>query len=226
MSIAENISRIQERIAAACRRAGRETCSVTLVAVTKTFPAECVREALVCGITDIGESRIQEAQRKFLALDGALTGVRRHLIGHLQSNKAGKAVELFDLIQSIDSIAIAGEVDRQAEKRGKVQDCLIEVKVSGEEAKFGIAPAEVDGLLAGMEQLAHVRVRGIMAMAPYFDDPEAARPYFRKARELFDRLHSSHDLETLSLGMSHDFETAIEEGATMVRICTALFGTR
>lgn len=223
----ERIRKIRERIIQASQRSGGG--AVTLIAVTKTFPASAVKEALSAGITDIGESRIQEAQSKFLELGDAAQGITKHLIGHLQTNKAKKAVELFDLIQSVDSLYLAEEIDKQANKLGKTQECLLEVKVSGEDAKFGCAPQDAEAFLEQSRNLSHVRFRGVMTIAPYFDTPEQARPYFRAAREIFERLKANNCFSgepVLSMGMSNDFEVAVEEGATMVRVGTAIFGER
>jgi len=227
--IEQKIAEIRGRIACAAERSGRSPAGITLVAVTKTFPVENVREALTAGIKDIGESRIQEAQPKFEQLGGALERVRKHLIGHLQTNKAKKAVELCDMIQSVDSLRLAQEINKHAAASAKVRDCLLEVKVSGEETKFGLSPEEIRGVAAQVGELSSIRVCGLMAMAPYFDDPEQARPYFRHAKEIFNKLSSSFDpsqFTVLSMGMSNDFEVAIEEGSTLVRIGTAIFGER
>jgi pyridoxal phosphate enzyme (YggS family) len=228
--IKDKIEQIRERIAQAAQRRCANTTDVTLIAVTKTFPGELAAEAISAGVKDIGESRIQEAQAKFETLGVHLTGVRRHLIGHLQTNKAKKAVELFDLIQSVDSWRLAAEIDRQAAKLNKVQDCLVEIKVSDEATKFGLQPAELPALVRQAEtQLHHVRIRGLMTMAPYSDDPELARPFFRRAKAAFDGVRSSGEFPwftILSMGMSNDFEVAVEEGATIVRVGTAIFGER
>jgi pyridoxal phosphate enzyme (YggS family) len=225
MSFEDNLRGIRERMTAACARAGRPAGDVTLVAVTKTFPVDAISSALGAGLCDIAESRIQEAQTKFSALFQPLAGVRKHLIGHLQTNKAKKAVELFDVIQSLDSYRLAAELDRQARQRGKVIDCLLEVKVSPEATKAGLNPDEVETLLGQIRPLSGIRVTGLMTMAPYLDDVQQTRPYFARARALFEKLQSQ-GLTTLSMGMSGDFEIAIEEGATMIRIGSALFGTR
>jgi pyridoxal phosphate enzyme (YggS family) len=225
MTIKDNLTSIQQRIAEAASRRER-SAEIMLVAVTKTVPAEKVREALALGIRDIGESRIQEAQVKFPELGDTLINVRRHLIGHLQTNKVKKAVELFDIIQSLDSMRLAVEIDQQAAKQGKVQHCLLEVKVSEEETKFGLKPVEALAFASQVATLKNIKVTGLMAMAPYFPEPEQVRSYFRKARELFDQIKDArlfNDFTVLSMGMSGDFDVAIEEGATMVRIGSALF---
>jgi pyridoxal phosphate enzyme (YggS family) len=193
--------------------------------VTKTFPAENISECLRAGIKDIGESRIQEAEGKFKQVEG-IGVVKKHLIGHLQTNKAKKAVELFDVIQSLDSERLAVEINKAALAAGKVQDCLLEIKVSEEESKFGIAPEGLRELAESAAALKNIRILGIMGMAPFFENPEQARPYFAKLRKIFDEARAELKLpgfETLSMGMSHDFEIAVEEGSTMVRIGTAIF---
>jgi PLP dependent protein len=198
---------------------------ITVIAVTKTVPAPAVMECIQAGIKDIGENRVQEAEGKFSQVEG-LGLVRKHLIGHLQTNKAKKAVELFDLIQSIDSERLAAEINKQAEKTGKVQDCLLEIKVSEEESKFGVVPGEAGLLTESVKKFGNIRLRGIMGMAPYFDKPENARPYFAELKKIFEQLKQGSALpafDTLSMGMSNDFEIAVEEGATMLRIGTAIF---
>ncbi len=226
--IYDSITAVREKIGRAARSRGRRETDVTLLVVTKTVPAERVAEALACDVHDVGESRIQEAGPKFLQLGERLGGVRRHLIGHLQTNKAGKAVELFDIIQSLDSIRLARELDRQAAKRGKVQECLLEIKVSPEESKCGIAPEEAGALLRECRALRNIRILGIMAMAPYSEDPERSRPFFRRAREVFEELKvlAGPEFSQMSMGMSHDFDIALQEGATMVRIGSGIFGER
>jgi len=222
----DNIAIVLERIAGACKKKGIEPGSVTLVAVTKTVDAESVREAISLGIKDIGESRVQEAQSKFEQLSDTLSVITKHMIGHLQSNKAKKAVELFDLIQSVDTLELAGEINNASLQKGKVQDVLLEIKVSDEATKFGLSPEEAKNFMADAEVLRNIRVRGLMAMAPYFEDPAKARPYFRKAREIFDGIRSVNKYAyfgVLSMGMSNDFEVAVEEGATMVRVGSAIF---
>lgn len=222
----DNLTVVLQKIAGAAGKKGIKPGSITLVAVTKTIDAEIVSQALDLGVKDIGESRIQEAAAKFEALSGSLTGVRKHLIGHLQSNKAKKAVELFDLIQSVDTIELAKEINKFALQNGKVQDCLLEIKVSPEDSKFGFSPDNAAGFMADAEKLSNVRVCGIMAMAPYFEDVEKSRPFFKKAKETFEAIRSLNKypfFSILSMGMSNDFVTAIEEGATMVRVGSAIF---
>jgi len=219
--IEEKIKSIKERIVVACGHSNIEPAGITVVGVTKMVNVKNIEAALKAGIKNIGESRIQEASAKFPLIE--LSGIRKHLIGHLQTNKVKKAVELFDVIQSLDRTELAREIDRHAKSLGKVQECLIEVKVSPEETKFGLAPEDAEGFISSVALLKNIKVNGIMAMAPYFDDTELARPYFKKAKQIFDSLRSRAGISVLSMGMSGDFEVAIEEGANMVRIGTAIF---
>lgn len=222
---AERLDAILERIAAAATRAGRNPSEVQLVAVSKTFPADDVRAVWEAGQTAFGENRVQEAEAKIPQLPGAL---RWHLIGHLQRNKVRRALPLFEMIQGVDTVDLAQAIDRIAAELGLFPRVLLEVNVAGEASKFGFAPAalerEIDSLLA----LPRVQVEGLMTIAPYAEDPEQARPHFRALRELRDRLAArcGVPLGTLSMGMSGDFEVAVEEGATIVRVGTAIFGGR
>jgi len=218
-----NLDDVRGRMAAACQRAGRRVDEVLLVAVTKTVGAEIIRELAALGVTDIGESRVQDAEHKRDALGGKL-GLRWHLIGHLQTNKVRLALHVFDRIHSVDSQHLAAEIDRRAEA-GLTIPVLIEVNTSGEETKFGVAPDAVLALIESLRPLAHVRVEGLMTMAPFAEDREAARPFFARLRDLAEkaRAATSLPLPHLSMGMTQDFEVAIEEGATMVRVGTALF---
>ncbi len=231
VSIAENIARIQERIAQAARRAGRDPAEITLMAVSKTFPAEAVREAYIAGISVFGENRVQEFSGKSWDLHD-LRGAAWHLIGHLQTNKAAKAAELFTAIDSLDSVKLAEKLDATAERMRKTLPVLIEINVGGEEAKSGIDPesAELENILIVAPQWKNLTIRGLMTVPPYTDDPYAARPYFRQLREIRHKLTARHlpavAFDTLSMGMSHDFEVAIEEGSTCVRVGTAIFGER
>lgn len=217
MPMEANLESVRRRIAAACGRSGREASAVRLVAVTKNQPASSLPALCRLGVGDIAENRVQEALAKRGAL--AQLPVRWHMIGHLQTNKAREAVRLFDLIHSVDSIRLAGEIDAQAQRIGKLQDVLLEVHLSGEESKFGIPPAEVAAVLEDIRRLEHLRVTGLMGMAPQVRDAQQARPYFRRLRRLCDELK----LQECSMGMSDDFEVAVEEGATLVRIGRALF---
>ena len=225
----ERISKVYKRIAHAAMRAGRDPGDVKLIAVTKTVSIEQIREAIDAGLRTFGENRVQEAQKKVScdSLRVANGRIKWHRIGHLQKNKAKYAVQLFDLIHSVDSEELAREINRNAEKVGKVQDVLVEVKLSHEETKHGVSRRGLPGLLRTIKDLNHLNLRGLMTVPPFFDDPKEARPYFRELRELRDRAAAEgFDLPELSMGMSGDFETAIEEGATMVRVGTAIFGER
>jgi pyridoxal phosphate enzyme (YggS family) len=203
--------------------------AVELIAVTKTFPYWCVLEALKCGIKHIGESKIKEALPKFEQLGLSLDGIMKHFIGHLQSNKAKKAVENFDLIHSLDSVSLAGDISRYAANRGKLQNCLIEVKVSQEITKTGINPNDVEDFYEQCLSIPNILIKGLMFIAPYSDNPENSRPYFKQAYNLFEKIRKSSGsskFDILSMGMSDDYKIAIEEGATMVRIGSAIFGKR
>ena len=222
----ERLEAVEERIARAAARAGRRREDVTLLAVTKKFPAATIAAAAGLGIRDFGENYVQEFEGKREALAG-LTGVRFHLIGHLQANKARKAVELFDVVQTVDSARLADRLNQAASERlGEAAstplDVMIEVKLSPEEAKAGVSPEDLPQLIEAVHGCADLRLRGLMTMPPWSDDAEPSRPYFRRLRELA----AKHALPGLSMGMSHDFEVAIEEGATLIRVGTALFGPR
>ncbi|MGC2112318.1 MAG: YggS family pyridoxal phosphate-dependent enzyme [Candidatus Korobacteraceae bacterium] len=231
MSIASNLSAIHERIAQAATRTGRNPEDVALMAVTKTFPAQRIIEAYDAGHRLFGENRVQEFGEKVSALVN-LRGAEFHMIGHLQSNKTGKAADIFDAIDSVDSSKLAARLNTSAEELGKTLDVLIEINVGGEEAKSGIGPEspELEQILAGAPDWQHLHIRGLMTVPPFTDDPEGARPYFRRLRELRDSLAARNlpavELSELSMGMSHDFEVAIEEGSTCVRVGTAIFGDR
>ena len=222
--ICDNIKIILDKIEHVKNNANRRD-AVKLVVVTKTVSADKVKEAIGCGVTSIGENRVQEAEQKFSELS-EFKNVEKHLIGHLQTNKAKKAVELFDLIQSVDSIHLLTELDKRSQIIGKTQNCLVEIKVSEEETKYGLNPNDLGNLLEKAKEFKNVRILGMMAIAPYFDDPELSRPYFRKAYKYYSQYASDHSLSYLSMGMTHDFEIAIEEGSNMVRIGTAIFGAR
>ena len=219
--ISRNLAAVRARLEAACRKSGRSAGDITLIAVTKTVEAARILEALDGGATDIGESRVQEAQDKFQALAGR--AVRRHFIGRLQRNKVNRAVEIFDCIQSADSLRLLEAIDRRAGELGKTQDCLVEVKISQEPTKSGLPPEELGALLERAKDLKNIRIPGLMCIPPFFEDPEGARPYFARARELAKRHFQA---PVLSMGMSHDFEIAVEEGSTMIRVGTAIFGER
>jgi pyridoxal phosphate enzyme (YggS family) len=231
MSIAENLARVRARIDAAARRVGREAEDVALMAVSKTFPAEPIREAYGAGLRLFGENRVQEFGEKMDSLRD-LHDAAWHLIGHLQTNKAAKAVELFAAVDSVDSLRLAQKLNTSAQQFGKKLEVLIEINVGGEAAKSGVAPdsRELEQLLSAARELEHLEFRGLMTVPPFVDDPQQARPYFRKLRELRDRIAARRlpavDMNALSMGMSHDFEIAIEEGSTCVRLGTAIFGER
>ena len=231
MSIAENLAWVRERIDAAALRAGRRPEDTALMAVSKTFPAERIREAYDTGLRLFGENRVQEFAGKIDLLRD-LHDAEWHLIGHLQTNKAAKAVELFAAVDSVDSLRLAQKLSASAQQLGKKFNVLIEINVGGEAAKNGILPEsrELDELLLAAPQLTHLEFRGLMTIPPFTDDPRQARPYFRKLRELRDLVASRRlpqiSMNALSMGMSHDFEVAIEEGSTCVRVGTAIFGQR
>ncbi len=210
-------------------RAGRRPEEIRLVAVTKTVGLAAIRDAVDAGLRVFGENRVQEAQKKISGLKSEFSGskIEWHLIGHLQRNKARYAVRLFDLIHSLDSEALALELAQEAEKAGKVQRVLIQVKLSEEETKSGITEEELGRLADKVAMLRNLKLEGLMTVPPFFDDPQLARPYFRRLRELRDELRNKgFQLPELSMGMSNDFEVAIEEGATLVRVGTAIFGER
>jgi len=214
--IRDNIESIRERIARAAARAGRAGDDVQLIAVTKTVPPEGIEEALAAGVTLFGESKVQEARAKIPVVSGR---ARWHMIGHLQSNKARDAVAMFEAIHSVDSVKLASELNKCADNDGKTQAVLLEINVSGEASKFGLKSDDVEAALAQINAMPRLEVQGLMTIPPAGKD---ARPFFRQLRELRDRL----GLRELSMGMSYDFEVAIEEGATMVRIGSAIFGER
>jgi pyridoxal phosphate enzyme (YggS family) len=231
MSIPENIAAIQERIAVAARRTGRRPEDVALMAVSKTHPPERIREAYAAGLRLFGENRVQEFAGKAAAV-AELTGTEWHMIGYLQTNKAGKAAELFAAVDSVDSVKLAERLDASAHSSGKKVSVLIEINVGGETAKTGIASdsRELEELLLASARLEALDFRGLMTVPPFTDDPEEARPYLRKLRELREAIAARKlpaiGMDVLSMGMSHDFEIAIEEGSTCVRVGTAIFGER
>ncbi|AKL97540.1 YggS family pyridoxal phosphate-dependent enzyme [Endomicrobium proavitum] len=222
--ISENINFIRKSIDAASSVYGQ---NVELIAVTKTFPYTDVSQALKCSIKHIGESKIQEAIPKFAALNGELNGIWKHFIGHLQSNKAKKAVENFDLIHSLDSLSLAQDINRHAQNINKVQNCLIEVKVSKEDTKTGVRPDDVESFYNSCKNLSNVSIKGLMVITPLGSTPEESRNYFRSIHSLFKKLQFDNaNFGILSMGMSDDYITAVEEGATMVRVGSAIFGKR
>ncbi|HEY2092116.1 MAG TPA: YggS family pyridoxal phosphate-dependent enzyme [Thermoanaerobaculia bacterium] len=214
--IRANLGVVDARVEAACARAGRKREEVTLVAVSKTFPAEAVTNAIAAGATHVGENKVQEAREKKPLVDG---NARWHLIGHLQSNKAKDAVRIFDVIETVDSVELAGKIAKAAIAAGKRQEILLQVNIGREEQKSGAAPNDVPALAAEMAAIDGVNLRGLMAIPPLDDD---VRPHFRALRELQQRI----GVAELSMGMSEDFEIAIEEGSTIVRVGRAIFGAR
>lgn len=225
MDIAENLNSIQQRIAVACQRAGRDVASVSLLAVSKTHPPESIRTAVECGQLLFGENKIQEAKAKIPLCPGK---ARWQFIGHLQSNKVRDAVELFEMIQGVDSLSIAKEISKRAEQAAKTMPVLLEVNVAGEGSKFGYAPERLLAELNELNALPRIEIHGLMAIPPYAPLAEKARPYFKRLRELQVECEQilGAPLPQLSMGMSGDFEVAIEEGSTLVRVGTALFGER
>ena len=231
MSIAENIAGVRERIAAAARRAGRSPEEITLMGVSKTFPVESIREAYQAGLRIFGENRVQEFAGKAAALRD-LREAEWHLIGHLQTNKAAKAAELFDAVDSLDSVRMAEKLNASAKSAAKTISVLIEINVGGEQAKSGLAPRsdELEQILQGAPRWGNLKIRGLMTVPPYTEDPQGARPYFQELRKIRDSIAARKlphiSTEILSMGMSHDFEVAIEERSTVVRLGTAIFGER
>jgi len=225
--IEDSIREIREKIAEAALRSGREPSEVRLMAVTKTVDDDRIREAIDAGVDIMGENYIQEAKRKIEKMDAE---VKWHMIGHLQSNKAKYAVRLFDMVHSVDRMALAVELDKRSAVAGCVTDILVEVNVSGEESKNGISPNEAPDLIRQISLLDNLSIRGLMTMPPWFDDPEDARPFFVALRELRDKIIAEDikgvEIRELSMGMSGDYVVAIEEGSTIVRLGTAIFGAR
>lgn len=223
----DQLAGVRRRIQQACQRCARDPQSVRLIGVTKGVSLEIIREAVSLGLTELGENRVQETRQKQMAL-GSEFWARWHLIGHLQRNKAKDAVELFDVIHSVDSLAVAEAIERHAAIRSRRIDVLIQVNVSEEVTKFGCKPDDAPALAKAIGQLPQLALTGLMTLAPFSDDPEQARPHFRRLRELRDELQQQLiDAPLfLSMGMSQDFEVAIEEGADLVRVGTAIFGAR
>lgn len=223
--IAEKLAQVRRRVALAAARAGRDPAAVRLVAVSKTHPADSVAEAAADAQTIFGESRVQEAREK---IPSCPPGLEWHFIGHLQKNKVRQALPLFHLFHSVDTEALARTMDRVSAETGTETAVLLEVNVSGEATKHGFTPDALRTLFPALAALARLRLRGLMTMAPYSENPESARPFFRALRELRDELSAAHGLPLpeLSMGMSGDFEQAVEEGATLVRVGTFIFGER
>lgn len=227
MDITENIRAVKGRIEQACERTGRDPDGITLVAVSKTFPAERIIEAAECGITDIGENRVQDAYDKYRVVSDR---VRWHFIGHLQTNKVKKVLEFADLIHSVDSRHLAEEIDRRAQAIGKTAEVLVEVNTTGEESKFGVGPDEAVEFVKGLSDLRNIRITGLMTIGIFSYNPEDARECYVRLRGLRDELTEcdlpNGEMKYLSMGMSNDFEVAIEEGANIIRVGTAIFGQR
>jgi pyridoxal phosphate enzyme (YggS family) len=225
--IAENLTRIRERIAAAAARSGRRPEEILLVAVSKEVEPERIQQAVEAGVSDIGENYLQEALLKQPKISHR---VRWHFIGHLQRNKARQVLEAFDVIQSVDSLRLAEEINRRAESLGKEAEVLVQINTSGEESKFGVRPEDCEALIEGMSALRCVRMRGLMTIGRFEPDPEASRGEFRLLRRLFERVRGMNlpgvEMRWLSMGMTHDFEVAIEEGGNLVRIGRGIFGPR
>ncbi len=226
-NIASNIEIVQQRIARAAQRANRDAKKIRLVAVSKTVELERIRQAIRSGVTILGENYVQEAKKK---IEHVGMEAHWHMVGHLQSNKARHAISLFDMIHSLDSLSLAEELNRRAEATSRTINVLVQVNLSGEHTKSGVHPDNVEKLLKNLIPLEHVRVQGLMCMPPFFNEPERARPFFIALRELRDRIRENKlpgiELDELSMGMSGDFEVAVEEGATLVRVGTAIFGSR
>jgi pyridoxal phosphate enzyme (YggS family) len=228
-TLGERFANVRERIEDAARRCGRPSDEITLVAISKTHPVETLKAALELGITDLGENRVQEAEAKIVEL--GREAARWHLVGHLQSNKTRRAVQLFDVIHSLDSPELAQRLERFCSEEGRAGlQVLIQINFGGEESKTGIDPRDLPKLLEAMDACQHLRLTGLMTLPPYFENPDCARPFFKALRELRDQMkvegRFGEGPGELSMGMSHDFEIAIEEGATILRVGTAIFGER
>ncbi|WP_460049099.1 YggS family pyridoxal phosphate-dependent enzyme [Thermoanaerobacter brockii] len=225
-TICENIRKIKENIKEHALKVNRNPEEILIVAATKTFGVETIKEAIACGITDIGENKVQELNEKYPYLKNE---VEFHFIGHLQTNKVKYIIDKVKLIHSLDSIKLAEEIDKRAKQKSLIIDCLVEINIGGEESKYGIPPEEMHNFVKKMEKYDNIRIRGLMTIAPYLP-PEEVRPYFRKMKELFEELKEikQHNVqvEFLSMGMSNDYWVAVEEGANIVRIGTSIFGQR
>ncbi|MGB4569851.1 MAG: YggS family pyridoxal phosphate-dependent enzyme [Tepidanaerobacteraceae bacterium] len=223
----QNIQQIKKRIEAAAERSGRNPEDIYLIAVTKNFSAELIQEAVDNGIVFLGENRVQEAKSKVDLVKG---NIEWHLIGHLQRNKVKTAIDIFTMIQSLDSWRLAEEIQKRAQQADKVIDVLVQVNIGSEETKYGIDPDDTEVFIEKVATLPNLKVRGLMAIAPFKENPEDVRAYFRHLREIFQSIKEKSienvSMEYLSMGISNDFEVAIEEGANMVRIGTGIFGTR
>ena len=227
ISVRENLQSVQDRIASTVQRVGRDPGSIKLIAISKTKPVNLIVEAIDAGVTDIGENRVQEAKGKHSQVDRP---VNWHLVGHLQTNKVKQALQIFDLIHSVDSFRLLAEIERQSCRLKRRTDTLIEVNTSGEESKYGLQPNEVLSFMESSLEFSHVRIKGLMTVGEFVPDPEEVRPSFTLLRSLKEKIdgqgYPNVAMEYLSMGMTNDFEVAIEEGANMVRIGSAIFGER
>ena len=228
--VRENILKIQERIRFACAKTGQDPSPITIVAVSKGRTVTQITEAIRLGMIDIGENKVQEALLKYkelLTMNHEPLTIKWHMVGHLQTNKVREAVKIFDLIHSVDSLRLAQEINKQAAKINKIQDILIEVKTSPEATKFGATPSETPGLVKEICALENISLKGLMTIAPLADNPEKTRPYLRQLKEIFDSINKlstmDYQLSTISMGMTEDFEVAVEEGANMLRLGRAIF---
>jgi len=225
VTIKNNLEIINGKIKKAALRANRNPEEIKLVAVTKTATIEQIKEAINAGVKIIGENKVQEAKEKYQILNA---DIEWHLVGHLQTNKVKYAIEIFDLIHSVDSIKLAKEIDRRSLQFGMITNVLVEVNVSGEETKYGVKPEEVEPFIKEISEFSRIKVRGLMTIAPIAEDEEEIRPYFRKLRELSKEIKSKNiknvKMDYLSMGMTEDFEVAIEEGANMIRVGRGIFG--
>ena len=226
--IAANVNMIRERIARCCERIGRDPAGITLVAVGKTFPPEVIRETVEAGVRDIGENYVQELLQKRGVLGDE--GIRWHFIGHLQSNKARMVAPFAHLIHALDSDGLARELDRRARDAGRILNVLVEVNTTGEGSKFGVRPENTEAFVRSLHPFSNLCVAGLMTIGPFLPDPEGSRPMFQVLRTLRDRIAAAQQgnvaMQHLSMGMTGDFEVAIEEGATLIRVGTAIFGSR
>ncbi|SHJ13286.1 hypothetical protein SAMN02745975_01347 [Geosporobacter subterraneus DSM 17957] len=224
--IADNISNIRQEITKTCMKLGKKTEEVHLIAVTKTIEPERINEAIACGITDIGENKVQEVINKY----DLVSPVNWHMIGHLQTNKVKYIIDKVKLIHSLDRISLAEEIQKRAERINRSIDVLIQVNIGQEETKSGIEPESVHNFIEALQTFSHIRVKGLMTVAPYEEDPEKVRIYFKAMREIFEKIRakklSGIEMKYLSMGMTNDYKVAIEEGANMIRIGTAIFGSR
>lgn len=224
--IADNISDIRQEITKTCMKLGKQTEEIHLIAVTKTIEPERINEAIACGITDIGENKVQEVMDKY----GLVSPVNWHMIGHLQTNKVKYIIDKVKLIHSLDRISLAEEIQKRAERINRSIDVLIQVNIGQEETKSGIEPESVHDFIEALQTFSHIRVKGLMTVAPYEENPEKVRIYFKAMREIFEKIRAKNlsgiEMKYLSMGMTNDYKVAIEEGANMIRIGTAIFGSR